>query len=395
MRLSKSAAFYLQASIILFFLAGSIAPTPLYVVYQAAWGFSPIVITLVFGIYAIAVLGTLLVAGSLSDYVGRRPILLAATITQALTMVLFATAGGVTQLLVARVVQGIATGAAAGAVGAGMLDIDRQKGTVANAVAPMLGTASGGLLSGLVVQYLPAPTQLIYGLLGVIFVAQAVGVVFMPESASPRPGALASLRPHLSVPAHVRKALLVATPALVGAWALAGFYGSLGPTLVRKVAHSSSLVLGGLIVFALAGSGALMVFLTRNKAPEKVIVAGTLALFSGVALSLLAIALGSVPLLFLSTMIAGAGFGGGFQGGIRTVLPLAGAHERAGVLSVLWVIAYLSMGVPAVLGGVRFVYGGGLFETAREYGLVVMALAVTAFIGSVARKSEAVVAIAR
>ncbi len=389
MRLSKTVAFYLQASIILFFLAGSIAPTPLYVVYQAAWGFSPIVITVVFGIYAIAVLGTLLVAGSLSDYVGRRPILLAATITQALTMLIFATAGSVTQLLVARVVQGIATGAAAGAVGAGMLDIDRQKGTVANAVAPMLGTASGGLLSGVVVQYLPAPTQLIYLLLGGIFVVQALGVVWMPESAEPRPGALASLRPHLSVPPHVRKALLVATPALVGAWALAGFYGSLGPTLVRKVAHSNSLILGGLIVFTLAGSGALMVFVMRNHAPERVMIAGTLALFSGVALSLLGIELGSVPLLFLSTAIAGAGFGGGFQGGIRTVLPLARAHERAGVLSVLWVIAYLSMGVPAVLGGLRFVHGGGLFETAREYGLAVMALAALAFIGSAVRSYRA------
>ncbi len=392
MQLSKPRAFYLQASIILFFLAGSIAPTPLYVVYQAAWGFSPIMITVVFGIYALAVLCTLLVAGSLSDYIGRRPVLLVTTLTQAVTMVLFATAHSVTALLVARVVQGIATGAAAGAVGAGMLDIDKPKGTVANAVGPMLGTATGGLLSGVVVQYLPAPTQLIYVLLGVVFVAQACGVLWMPESATRRPGALASLRPHLNVPAHVRKPLLVATPALVGTWALAGFYGSLGPILVRKLAGSSSLALGGLIVFVLAGSGALAVLVTRKQPAEKVMTLGTAALFVGVGLTLLAVAQASVPLFFVGTAVAGVGFGGGFQGGIRTVLPLAGPNERAGVLSVLWVIAYSSMGLPAVLGGFRVVHGGGVFETAREYGTAVMVLAALAFFGSLARKPAMIAA---
>src|ERR1700733_1088788 len=100
MRLTKSLAFYLQASIILFFLAGSSAPTPLYAVYQAAWGFTPITITVVFGIYAIAVLAALLVVGSLSDHIGRRPVLIVATLMQAFAMILFATADGVGALLV-------------------------------------------------------------------------------------------------------------------------------------------------------------------------------------------------------------------------------------------------------------------------------------------------------
>src|SRR5580700_5652582 len=86
-RLSKTAAFYLQASLIVSFLAGSSAPTAVYALYQRAWGFSPITITIVFGTYALAVLATLLVAGSLSDFVGRRPVLLAAALVQAASMV--------------------------------------------------------------------------------------------------------------------------------------------------------------------------------------------------------------------------------------------------------------------------------------------------------------------
>ena len=380
-RLSTTAAFYLQASIIVSFLAGSIAPTPLYGVYQAAWGFSPITITVVFGIYAVAVLCALLTAGALSDHVGRRPVLLAATVTQAVTMLLFATAGGVPALVVARIVQGLATGAAMGAVGAGLLDIDRQKGTIANAVGPMTGTATGGLLSGLMIQYLPAPTHLVYLLLLAVFVAQAAGVALMAETAMSRPGALASLRPHIRVPPALRRPMLLAIPALVATWALAGFYGSLGPTLVRKILHSHSLALGGLAVFVLAGSGALTVFVVRARPARVVMTVGALALIAGVALTLAAIPLGSAMVFFAGAALAGVGFGAGFQGAIRMVVPLAAPTERAGVLSALYVVCYLAMGVPAVFGGLRVVYGHGLLAAAREYGVAVIVLAVLALAG--------------
>ena len=386
MRLSKSAALYLQASIILFFLAGSSAPTPLYAVYQAAWGFSPVTITVVFGIYALAVLAALLVVGSLSDYVGRKPVLLVATLLQVVTMGIFASANEVSTLIIARIVQGLSTGAAAGAVGAGMLDIDRDKGTLANAVAPMLGTATGGIASGLMVQYLPAPTQLVYLVLGVIFALQALGVTRMPETVSRRAGALAALRPRFRLPAAVRAPLLIGAPALIAAWALAGFYGSLGPTLVRHVAASSSVVLGGLAVFVLAGSGAITVLFTRARPATAVLRFGTAALIAGVGTSLLAVENASIGLFFVGTAIAGAGFGSGFQSVIRSVVPLAGPHERAGVLAILYVISYVAMGVPAVIAGLGVVYGDGVVTTAREYGLAVMALASLALLGSQPRK---------
>ncbi|MET0794136.1 MAG: MFS transporter, partial [Polyangiaceae bacterium] len=284
MRLSKPSAFYLQASIILFFLAGSSAPTPLYALYQAQWGFSPITVTVIFGIYALAVLAALLTVGSLSDYIGRRPVLFVATLLQAAAMWVFAHAQGVNELIAARIVQGIATGGAASAIGAGMLDIDRAKGTIANAVGPMLGTATGGITSGLLVQYLPAPTVLVYAVFGSVFVAQAIGVLLMPESATPRAGALASLKPQFRLPREIRRPMLLATPALVGAWALVGFYGSLGPALLRRMAHSTSLALGGLTLFVLAGSAAATVFLTRSRSPNSLTSIGMAALLVGTAI---------------------------------------------------------------------------------------------------------------
>lgn len=382
MKLSRVAAFYLQASIIVSFLAGSAASTPLYAVYQAAWHFSPITVTAIFGIYAIVVLGALLVVGGLSDFIGRRPVLLVATILQTIAMTIFVRATGVGDLVAARVVQGLATGAAAGAVGAGMLDLDRAKGTIANAVGPMLGTGLGVILSGVLVTYLPLPTKLVYLVLAVAYVVQFFGVLAMPETVTKQPGALASLRPKLALPARLRPQVLIATPALIGAWALVGFYASLGATLVRRLAGSSSAVVGGLALFVMAAAGAATVFLTRTRTPRFVLLLGTASLAGGVGVMLLAIANASLVVLAFGTVVAGAGFGAAFQGAIRTVLPLAHAHERAGVLSLLYVIAYLSMGVPAIVGGVRVVYGHGLIQTAEEYGLTVMAFALFAFVGT-------------
>ncbi|MBB5868799.1 MFS family permease [Allocatelliglobosispora scoriae] len=381
-RLSPRAAFYLQISIIVFLLAGSSAPTPLYALYQAEWGFSPITVTVVFGVYALAVLVALLIFGSLSDHVGRRPVLLAAVIVQAATMLVFATAGGVSELLLARVIQGLSTGAAVGALGAGLLDLDRVKGAVANAVAPMTGTAVGALGSGLLVQFLPDPARLVYLVLFGVFTVQALGVALMPETVTRVAGALGSLRPRVGVPPNARRPLLLAAPAIVAVWALAGFYGSLGPTLMRLLTGSHSFVLGGLALFTLAGSGAVGVLLLRAVAAQPLMMIGVSALFAGVGLTLVAIATTSIWVFFLGAIAAGVGFGAAFQGALRTVLPLAAAHERAGVLSAIYVVSYLAMGLPAVIAGYLVVHGGGVLATAREYGLGVMLLAAIVLLGT-------------
>jgi MFS family permease len=376
--LSTGASFLLLASIVVALLASSSAPTPLYPLYQSEWGFSAITTTIVFGAYAIAVLAALLTVGSLSDHLGRRPVLLTALLVQAATMWIFTTADGVPQLITARIVQGLATGAAIAAVGAGLLDLDRARGTVANAVAPMVGTASGGLVAGLFVQYLPAPSHLVFIVLSVVFLAQAAGVLLMPETTPGQAGALASLRPEVGLPAAARRPMLTAAPVLFAAWALAGLYLALGPALIRLMVHNGSSLLGGALVFVMAGSAAIAVLLARKVAAARMMAGGIVALIAGIALSLVAILASSGVLFFASLVLAGAGFGNTLQGAIRTILPAAEAHERAGLLSLVYVVSYLGMGLPAVIAGVLVVYGGGLRTTALQYGVVVIAVAAVA-----------------
>jgi MFS family permease len=380
-RLSPRAAFYLEASITLSFLAGSSAPTPLYAIYRAEWGFSATMLTLIFAVYALAVLAALLVVGRLSDHVGRRPVLLAATLAQAATMLLFAHASGLGDLVVARIVQGLSAGAAIAAVGAGLLDLDKARGAVANAVAPMLGTALGAGIAGVLVEFLPLPTELVYALFGALFVAQAIGVHFLAETAPSRPGALASLLPQLGVPGPLRGVLLRVAPAVIAVWSLAGFYASLGPTLVKSLLDSRSVLLGGLALFVLAGSGALAVLMSTTRAPRTLMRFGMLALIAGLATVLAALALRSITLFLLGTAIAGVGFGTGFQGALRTLVAGIDASQRAGVLSMLFVVAYLAMGAPAVLAGLDVAWHGDIVATARVFAGVVMALAALAWLG--------------
>jgi len=380
-RLSGRPAVFVLASLIVALLASSAAPTPLYAIYQAKWHFTPITTTVVFGVYALAVLAGLLFLGRLSDHVGRRPVLLTAIAVHAGSLVIFATAAGVPALLSARIVQGLSTGAALGAIGAAMLDMDRELGTFANAVAPGMGTASGAILSALAVRFLPDPTHLIYLALIGVLALQATAIAAMRETVSRAPGALASLRPEIVLPRALRAPVLAAVPVLFAVWALAGLYGALGPALVHALTGSDEVVLGGLSLFVLAASAVVAVIVLRWAEARTVMLIGILALIAGVAVTVVAVNLGSAAVFFAGSTIAGVGFGSGFQGSIRTVVPLAAAHQRAGLVSLLYVVSYLGLGVPAVLAGYGVVHGGGLINAARYYGAAVIALAALALFG--------------
>jgi len=385
-QLSPAAAFLLLASLTVSFLAGSSAPTPLYPVYMMEWGLTPLMITEVFGIYALAVLLALLLAGRLSDHLGRRPVLLSATLTQAMTMVLFATATGPVGLLIARVTQGLTTGAALGAIGAAMIDLHKVRGAVANAVAPPFGTATGALAAGVLVQYLPLPTRLVYLVFAAIFILQAIGLAFMSEPIAPRGSVLASLKPQLSLPRATREPLLLAAPVLVAAWSLAGFYGALSPLLVRGMLGSSTPLLGGLAVFVLAASAGIAVLVLQDREPRAMMRFGIASLLAGVAIAVSSLPYAAIVSFFLGTAIAGVGFGAGFQGAVRSVVPFAAAHERAGVLSIVFIICYIAMGAPAVVAGWAIARHGNVHATAQAFGAVVMALACLALLGMALQK---------
>jgi hypothetical protein len=206
------------------------------------------------------------------------------------------------------------------------------------------------------------------------FLIQAAGVAMIAETSARKPGALASLRPTIAVPPRVRGTMLIAAPSFVAVWALAGFYGSLGPSLTALISGSDSTILGGASLFVLAGSGALTVLVFHRIEARTFSIVGSSLVIIGVAIVLIAASAHSIVGFFVGTAIAGAGFGGGFQGGLRTIVPLAEPTERAGVISVAYIICYLAMGLPAILAGFLVVHGT-VMHTAQEFGGAVIVLA--------------------
>ncbi|MCF5705670.1 MFS transporter [Pseudomonas syringae] len=372
------------------FFAASSTPTPLYHLYQEAWGFSSGVLTLIFAVYAFSLLAALLVGGSLSDHLGRRPVILAALLMQILSMLLFIFAVDVTWLVMARLLQGFATGLATSALGAALLDSDQAKGPLINSISPMLGMAVGALGTALLVQFAPHPLLLAYCVLLAAFVVQVLYLKRVPETVSPQPGAWQSLKPSLHVPVQARRMLWLVLPVDIAAWALGGFFLSLSPSLLAAATGSTSPLDGGFAVAALTLSGALAILTLRQRAPELGLWVGASFMTAGVAIILLAINTGVLWLFFGGAVVAGIGFGSSFLGALRMLMPLAHAHERAGLMSAFLVLSYLAFCMPALAAGFA-ARSYGLVMTSNVYGAVVIVLALMALAGLGVRRSSSVV----
>lgn len=383
--LSRTAAFVVLTVVLGLLLAAAGAPTPLYVVYQDEWHFPAGVLTIVFALYTVPLLLALLLTGSLSDRIGRRPVIVAALGLAILSMVLFIVAGNVEWLYAARVVQGLATGVATGALSAGLIDLQPQGraplGPLVNSVVPPAGLGLGALGAGLLVEYGPAPTRLVYVLILVGFVAAMVGALLVPETVARQGGGVAgALRPRIGVPAGARGAFTLGVPSLVGTWALGGLYLSLGPSLAMQLLHSDSHLIGGLVVFALTGLGALAAVVVRNLAAPRMMLAGAMLLILGVAITLVALRVDSTGGFFAGTSVAGLGFGPVFMGTFRTLSALASPAGRAGLIASIYIVSYLAFGLPAIAAGFASA-AIGLRATTYIYGIVVAAMIAVAAVG--------------
>jgi MFS family permease len=379
--LSRPHTFWALAATLCLYLAASAAPSPLYVVYQDEWGFSATTLTVVFAVYVFGLLASLLVLGSLSDYVGRRPLIAASLALEAVAMALFLVAGEVGVLMAARTIQGIATGMAMTTMGAALVDLDPPErpglAGVVSGLAPISGLAIGALVAGVLVEYAPQPTQLVYALILVGLAGAAYAAARMPETAIRKPGALASLWPRVGVPERLRAPALALVPVLIATWSLGGLYMSLGPSVAAEVFDMPNHVVGGLVVTLLCGTGALTIQALRNSTPARALSLATGWLVIGMVLTLAGLALEVAAITALGTVIAGVGFGASGRGTFGMVAALAGPAERGEIFAAFYVVSYLAFSLPALAAGLAST-SVGLQPTALVYGAVVLALSVAA-----------------
>jgi MFS family permease len=376
-RLSPTAAYGLAAGVIGLGLYASVTPSPLYRSYSALWHFSPLTLTLVYATYAFAVLATLLLAGRVSDIVGRRPVLVWSLAGLMLSTLLFVAADSTAWLFAARAVQGLSTGAALSAASAALLDLhprrDPRAVSVANGVASAAGLGAGLLVSSALVQAAVAPRVLPYAVELALAAAALAGALLMPEPA-PVTGRFRLTVEMPRVPRSVRGAFVLAGLAVLSSWSIGGLFFSLGPQLGARLFGSSDAVVDAIGIVTLTASAAIAQLFAGRTAPWLGAGLGSIALAAGTLLIVAATASGSSAAYLAGSVVAGLGFGSAFLGGLRQLTASIPAADRAAVMSAFYVVAYASLSVPAVLAGIVVTHLG-LQQTFETFGSVVSAVA--------------------
>ncbi|MFB2598846.1 MFS transporter [Herbiconiux sp. P17] len=378
-RLSPTAAFIGTAIgfAALYLAAG--APTPLFLLLEEQWAFPAWELTIAFAIYAIALLAALLVGGSLSDHLGRRPVLIGALALETAAMVLFVFAPDVGWVILARAVQGLATGIATSAFTASVVELAperfRKFGAVVGSVAPAGGLALGALITGFAVQFTLAPAAIVFGALAVIMVLALLVVVFSRETNPGRPGAARSLIPRIAIPRPARIEFVASIPVQLASWMLAGLFMGLVPSIIRDVFHIDSGALNGITTFVEPAAAAIAALLLGSLVARRAVVYGMAAVLVGTGVIVLGVAAGVLPLLFVGGVIGGIGFGASFSGSLRALAPLAAPESRAELFAGVFLVAYLAFGVPTIIAG-QLIAPLGLLGAVLLYGAAILVAAI-------------------
>ncbi|MFD8970226.1 MFS transporter [Streptomyces sp. NPDC059568] len=336
-------------------MAGTTLPTPLYGLYREQLGFSELMVTVVFAVYAIGVITTLLLAGNYSDEAGRRPVLLIALGLSAASALCFLFEGGLPLLFTGRLLSGFAAGLFSGTATATVLELaapghEARAAFVATA-AGMAGLGCGPLLSGLLAQYAPWPLRLPF-LVNLALVAVACVLTwFLPETVG-HPVRWPRLRPQgLTVPPEVRGVFVPSALAAFVGFALLGVFLAVAPAFLSQTLGERNLAVSGAVVFSVFLASTAGQALLGRIGVDRALPGGCLFLVLGLLLVGASLAAESLPLLVLGALCGGLGQGLAFRAGMAAVSGAAPPEHRGGTISAYFVVAYLGISVPVVAVG--------------------------------------------
>jgi MFS family permease len=372
----RQAAFWLLAFILTAAMAGTTLPTPLYDIYQVQWHLSATMVTVIFAVYAVAVLATLLVAGRSSDQAGRRPVLAVALGLSALSTVAFIFAPDVAVLLVGRVLSGVSAGLMTGTATATLMELvpasaSRRASLVATA-ADFLGLGLGPLIAGLFAQYAPHPTTLVFEVYLAVLAVAGLSLLLVPETVSPRSRPAVRFA-GLGIPERGRKEFLAAAVAGFAAFALIGLFASVVPGFLAGVLHQGSHAVQGAVVFLLLAVGAAAQVAVSRLRSRLVMLAGLGLFLVALALILTALAGASMALFLAGTVVGGAAVGAIFLGSLATANRLAPTGQRGQVISAFFVACYAGLIIPVIGVGVLTDFTG-IFTAVLVFSLLLAVL---------------------
>jgi len=378
-RLSRQAGFWAVAFSFLAVTAFSTAPSALYGLYAQRDHLSSLTITIVYAVYAGGIVVTLLLAGHVSDWYGRRAVLIPGLGVAALAAVVFLVWRSLPGLLLARVLTGISLGITVATATAFITDLDagssgvptNRAGIVAT-VANLGGLALGPLIAGLLARYEPHALTLPFIVLLIGLLGAVALVALAPEghaAVKPRP----RYRPQrLTIPANGHRQFIAATTGAFAAFAVGGLFAGLTGTFLTALVHHSSPALIGLTIFLSYGAGVVVQATTPSWPAHRLLAAGIPPVILGVLL-LVASAWTTPPslgLFLISSVVAGAGVGAMIRGCLTIVISTADPADRASAVATLFTAGYAGVSIPVIGVGV------GVQHLSPRVTLLIFALAV-------------------
>ncbi len=351
-RLSRH-SFALLAYAFAAIMLGTTMPSPMYALYSAELHFAVAETTVIYATYAGGVLAALLIFGSWSDAIGRRPVLLAGTACALASALVFINADTVAQLLMGRVLSGVSAGLFTGTATAAVIEAApphwRTRAPAVATIANMGGLSSGPILAGLLVQYAPEPLRLSF-IVHIVLTALAAGCVLVAPETSNRTGK--PRRQRLSVPKPVRPIFIIAGLAAFAGFAVTGLFAAVAPSFVAEIIGIGNHAVAGLIAGSVFAASAAAQIVAVRIPPRRAVALGCAILVVGMGVLAAALHLSSLTALILASAISGVGQGISFSRGLAAVAERTPAGARAAVNSAYFVVAYIAISIPVVGVGV-------------------------------------------
>ena len=359
-RRRHSAGFWAVAFAFLAVMAFATVPAPLYVLYQARDGFPTFTTTIVFAAYGVGVVGSLWLAGHLSDVHGRKPLLLVSIALELVAAVLFLVWNDVSGLIVARFVTGLGIGTLTATATAHLGELrvratgdprSAKSASIAAGVVNLGGLSLGALIGGALAEFVGAPLMVPYAVFVVLLVVSFIAVLAAPETVD-RPEDRVPYRPQrVEAPAGKSAAFWAAGVAAFAAFAVQGLFTSVAPTFLGTTFHVTDRLAAGATTFGVFAASALsqLVFARLSQRAQirlgMVLLVGGLLVLAGAAVVL------QVAGFIGGGVVAGAGVGLIFRAAIGSAGALAAPGQRGGVLAAVFLIAYAGLTVPVVAVG--------------------------------------------
>lgn len=388
---TRGTGFVLVAYAFLITMVGTTMPTPLYPIFQAAYGFSGLIITVIFAVYAAGVIAGLLLFGSLSDQIGRRRVLLPGVLIAAMSAVVFLLPGGLATLLIGRVLSGLSAGVFTGTATATLLDLapaaHRGRAGLVAAAVNMGGLGLGPVLAGFLAQYAPAPLALCFVVHLFLLAVAAAGLWVIPEVAelpkNPR------LRPQrLGIPAAARPTFLRAVIAGFAGFAVLGLFTAISPSFLSQVLGEHNHAVPGLVVFSVFAASTLGQVVAGTTHERRALQVGCVVLAAGAAMIAVSLVVTSLALLVAGAIVAGLGQGASFRAGLTAVGAASPPQRRSEVSSSFFVVVYVAISLPVVgVGAAEQVVG--LVPAGIGFAIGVGVLALIAFASLLAGRRSA------